>query len=57
MGMQPILGGNKCSGNSCDERMVGKKSGMGTMPHALIQMFGGDVVEATKSLLSTISRG
>ena len=25
------------------------KSGMGTMPHALIQMFNGDVVEAAKA--------
>ena len=45
--MQRYIGGSAQATHAMNEWWG--KSGMGTMPHALIQMFNGDVVEAAKA--------
>lgn len=47
-GYAAYIGGTSAQATHAMNEWWGK-SGMGTMPHALIQMFGGDVVEATKA--------
>ena len=46
--MQRYIGGMSAQATHAMNEWWGK-SGMGTMPHALIQMFNGDVVEAAKA--------
>lgn len=47
-GYAAYIGGSTAQATHAMNEWWGKK-GMGTMPHALIQMFKGDVVEATKA--------
>ncbi|MDV2684729.1 nicotinate phosphoribosyltransferase [Alkalihalophilus lindianensis] len=47
-GYAAYIGGSKAQATHAMNEWWGKK-GMGTMPHALIQLFSGDVVEATKA--------
>ncbi|WP_018921757.1 nicotinate phosphoribosyltransferase [Salsuginibacillus kocurii] len=47
-GYAAFIGGSKAQATHAMHEWWGKK-GIGTMPHALIQLFEGDVVEATKA--------
>src|SRR5699024_11385538 len=47
-GYAAFIGGSTAQATHAMNEWWGKK-GMGTMPHALIQMFRGDVVDATKA--------
>ncbi|WP_071460420.1 nicotinate phosphoribosyltransferase [Bacillus massilinigeriensis] len=51
-GYAAYIGGSSAQATHAMSEWWGKK-GMGTMPHALIQMFNGDVVEATKAYHET----
>lgn len=47
-GYAAFIGGSTAQATHAMSEWWGKK-GMGTMPHAMIQMFGGDIVAATKA--------
>ncbi|WP_078595000.1 nicotinate phosphoribosyltransferase [Evansella clarkii] len=51
-GYAAFIGGSQAQATHAMNEWWGKK-GMGTMPHALIQLFEGDVVEATKAYQET----
>lgn len=51
-GYAAFIGGSTAQATHAMNEWWGKK-GVGTMPHALIQMFNGDVVSATKAYLET----
>ncbi|PYZ93788.1 nicotinate phosphoribosyltransferase [Salipaludibacillus keqinensis] len=51
-GYAAYIGGSKAQATHAMNEWWGKR-GMGTMPHALIQLFEGDVVEATKAYKET----
>ncbi|MCA1065990.1 nicotinate phosphoribosyltransferase [Rossellomorea sp. AcN35-11] len=51
-GYAAFMGGSTAQATHAMNEWWGKK-GMGTMPHALIQLFNGDIVEATKAYQDT----
>ncbi|CAM3855624.1 nicotinate phosphoribosyltransferase [Alkalicoccus chagannorensis] len=51
-GYAAFIGGSKAQATHAMNEWWGKK-GIGTMPHALIQLFEGDIVEATKAYQKT----
>lgn len=51
-GYAAYIGGSKAQATHAMSEWWGKK-GMGTMPHALIQLFEGDIVEATRAYHET----
>ncbi|UAC50087.1 nicotinate phosphoribosyltransferase [Bacillus aquiflavi] len=51
-GYSAYIGGSTAQATHAMNEWWGKQ-GMGTMPHALIQLFNGDVVEATKAYANT----
>lgn len=51
-GYAAFIGGSKAQATHAMNEWWGKK-GMGTMPHALIQLFEGDIVEATRAYKET----
>ncbi|TMU85952.1 nicotinate phosphoribosyltransferase [Bacillus sp. BHET2] len=51
-GYAAFIGGSTAQATHAMNEWWGKK-GMGTMPHALIQLFNGDIVEATKAYQET----
>ncbi|WLV23818.1 nicotinate phosphoribosyltransferase [Aciduricibacillus chroicocephali] len=51
-GYAAFIGGSTAQATHAMNEWWGKR-GMGTMPHALIQMFGGDVVKATRAYAET----
>ena len=51
-GYAAFIGGSTAQATHAMNEWWGKK-GMGTMPHALIQLFNGDIVEATKAYKET----